>query len=1025
MIQVPRTVPPQPLSGQGAQPEPARITRSLYAYQLRIFNEICATQDDLLVQLPTGSGKTLILSTATVSLLGRVISHAVVAAPQLQIERGFSAHGLAAVRVGEQTVHFAPGVIRSLGGARKAARVLSYCRQPAPGYAIATTHQTLGGLDPEQLPDSLAGHLLVIDEAHHAAEEVTRLGGLLAAWRRRGGRLILATATDFRTDGRPVRPEGMRVLRRSLAEHMQDPDGPFAPGRVESEIVPIDLIDRAPTPAEVSGDVLPGERHQQQVAARMVERWQELGRPRTIVRAPVLTGGSSGLVRKLIAGFRVAGARVYDATGTRRQDQARFQEFLRRQREDVSAFPDACDVVVGIQRVLEGTDWPWCSDVFVVGIPRSLQQVVQLLGRATRLKHWPSYPALFRDRARVTFFVPTGGRSALGSLNFDHSKKVLFLTAFLADTETGQQWLFHDDIRRGSLRGLGDEHGGPGEQAARWVHPSVLDNLEDLLDPRDAAAGQLILAEILADARAADRQVTPRELAAAMSEHGLLGLIPEERRAEVVPRLVVQVLRELDGQAGRVSRAVSRRIASVQGVLAGAGGEARKALARVWEEILEEFRDVTLTEPATATALARQIHQLSGSDIVSFAGRLREGLRITLGAPIAVAELHEEIWDYHQRYGTWPSVNAGFVERFEAAYGYLDHCLRVGQRGLGPGSSLYQECVRVAGARGVPIEDRRGDDTPWTLGMIQGAIREHHRKTGRFPVKDDEGERPLGVTWGTLDYYLRTGGFHALAGGTTLARQVLAVRRALGMVREAEAVTEEQVLAAVADHREATGSYPDRASRGEVPRIGGAWGSLNNRLRKGLLGAPASLADLVRKVRQRRGDLPPVTKRPLTRAAVHAAIVAYRRQHGTPPTRQTGGLSGLGIAWGTLDNLLKRGGRGLPGRSSLAREARLALKEVGPGGARQARRGSPPGATTPGGHAGHREATPVNERLLRDVLCSGQASDQEAERLVRVIEEADPAFFEGLLREPRPAEKGDFIKGVVAGCLPEGPGPAG
>src|SRR5262249_17930563 len=151
----------------------------------------------------------------------------------------------------------------------------------------------------------------------------------------------------------------------------------------------------------------------------------------------------------------------------------------------------------------------------VVGIPRSLQQVVQLLGRATRRKHWPSYPAPFRDRARVTFFVPTGGRSALGSLNFDHSKKVLFLTAFLADTETGQQWLFHDDIRRGCLRGLVDEHGGRGEQATRRAHRSVLDNLEDLFDLRDAAAGQVILAAILADARAAGRQVTPWELAAA------------------------------------------------------------------------------------------------------------------------------------------------------------------------------------------------------------------------------------------------------------------------------------------------------------------------------------------------------------------------------------------------------------------------------------------------------------------------------------------------------------------------------
>ena len=66
---------------------------------------------------------------------------------------------------------------------------------------------------------------------------------------------------------------------------------------------------------------------------------------------------------------------------------------------------------------------------------------------------------------------------------------------------------------------------------------------------------------------------------------------------------------------------------------------------------------------------------------------------------------------------------------------------------------------------------------------------------------------------------------------------------------------------------------------------------------------------------------------PLTLAAVHAAIVTHRRQHGIVPTRQTEGLSGLGIGWGTIDNLLKKGGRGFPGGSSLAREVRLAVKE--------------------------------------------------------------------------------------------------
>ena len=54
--------------------------------------------------------------------------------------------------------------------------------------------------------------------------------------------------------------------------------------------------------------------------------------------------------------------------------------------------------MVGIQRVLEGTDWPVCSAVYCVGMPGSLNMVVQLLGRAMRPKG-ADYPAGQRDRA--------------------------------------------------------------------------------------------------------------------------------------------------------------------------------------------------------------------------------------------------------------------------------------------------------------------------------------------------------------------------------------------------------------------------------------------------------------------------------------------------------------------------------------------------------------------------------------------------------------------------------------------------
>jgi superfamily II DNA or RNA helicase len=52
--------------------------------------------------------------------------------------------------------------------------------------------------------------------------------------------------------------------------------------------------------------------------------------------------------------------------------------------------------MVGIQRVLEGTDWPVCSAVYCVEMPGSLNTVFQFLGRAMRLKG-EDYPAAQRE----------------------------------------------------------------------------------------------------------------------------------------------------------------------------------------------------------------------------------------------------------------------------------------------------------------------------------------------------------------------------------------------------------------------------------------------------------------------------------------------------------------------------------------------------------------------------------------------------------------------------------------------------
>ena len=167
-----------------------------------------------------------------------------------------------------------------------------------------------------------------------------------------------------------------------------------------------------------------------------------------------MQGGKSGeLVGRLCETLTARGARVLDATGTATADKQRFLAALEAERTRTHA-TSTFDVMVGIQRVLEGTDWPVCSAVYCVGMPGSLNTVVQFLGRAMRQKG-DDYPAEQRDRAKLAFFVPCGGGAALADLSIDHSRHALLTCCFLADHEVGQEWIVTQEVRRGIEAALG------------------------------------------------------------------------------------------------------------------------------------------------------------------------------------------------------------------------------------------------------------------------------------------------------------------------------------------------------------------------------------------------------------------------------------------------------------------------------------------------------------------------------------------------------------------------------------------
>src|SRR5437870_5769235 len=156
-----------------------------------------------------------------------------------------------------------------------------------------------------------------------------------------------------------------------------------------------------------------------------------------------------------LAGLRAG----VDATGTGGADKHRFLTALENEKNRTFA-TSAFDVMVGIQRVLEGTDWPVCSAVYCVGMPGSLNTVVQFLGRAMRLKG-EDYPAEQRDRARLVFFVPCAGGSALADLSIDHSRHALLTCCFLADHEVGQELIVLREVGVGLEAALGSRTENP------------------------------------------------------------------------------------------------------------------------------------------------------------------------------------------------------------------------------------------------------------------------------------------------------------------------------------------------------------------------------------------------------------------------------------------------------------------------------------------------------------------------------------------------------------------------------------
>jgi hypothetical protein len=452
---------------------------------------------ELVIAIATGGGKSIAIKAILGYLIGLgLIRSAIIACPQIQIKDGFEGEqetfsfpgGTVTVPWVSTRKEGLSGFLRKEGGPEE--------RGSLDPCVVAVCHKYLmDGIEAlekhveESGPECMRGRALVIDEFHRAAgpDEDGRGANLLwrfaKKWGDAGGLLIKASATQDRHDGRPTVDETDYVQYvKTLVELMISGE---APAKFESHMVKVDGFKGTSDGRTKEIGVLRSEDAEQAsvvVAEEMVRKYLEVKYPKLIVQ---LRSGDSSTnrlyVEAVMKAFRSAvkadgsPVRVYDATDVKFDEKdentKRFSEVLRREKELVEAGgyeASEIDVIVGMQRVVEGTDWPVCAAVFRVGMPTSLPFLRQLIGRGSRWKKgFARYPSAWADKFCCYLFV-----AQMDDPDTTHSRQVLLTSVFLSSVSTDlETWSLFRTLHRFTEKfpKAGDRNNA--DTVSDWVPP--------------------------------------------------------------------------------------------------------------------------------------------------------------------------------------------------------------------------------------------------------------------------------------------------------------------------------------------------------------------------------------------------------------------------------------------------------------------------------------------------------------------------------------------------------------------------
>jgi hypothetical protein len=325
---------------------------------------------------------------------------------------------------------------------RKDVSIGDYLALENPGFAINPSHADVRNFLPhlrlrlERDPQMCRGKMNWLDEGHHAAVG-NQLREFHDAWLLAGGDATWSTATPWdRDDGRATIGRDKFHVRRTIAEQMAED---YAPRTILSEMLTIECESYEDS-EDVAVPVPP-----EPVADRLVTHMRADEWPKAIVRVKNQrnTGLNRAAIRASLRALRAVGQRVYVASETHERDaeiersngeiirdlRARARQFgwtdieptsdlaeVRAFEKRVTRYDQSCvDVIIGIQEIVEGFDWPLCSHAYLIGIPRGLLPVIQVLGRTVRSKlahasdllvpAYVGYPTRWQSFSKLVFIT--------------------------------------------------------------------------------------------------------------------------------------------------------------------------------------------------------------------------------------------------------------------------------------------------------------------------------------------------------------------------------------------------------------------------------------------------------------------------------------------------------------------------------------------------------------------------------------------------------------------------------------------